>query len=163
MKKIIHFINSDNIYLEVIRWILFIPIAVKLAVLPSAPLNMFFDAADQYIEPDWIISSLRQFIISIFYSVLFFIGGLATSPKRQNPKNILLLLTILLSMFTGSGYYFVKNLQQFFDYLPTTIGIIMPIGFVWGMWKGLNPKLDKLDYRNLVNLLSFQDNSKELN
>ena len=90
MRQIINFINSDNIYLEAIRWIVFIPIAVKLAVLPSAPLNMFFDAADQYIDPDWIISSLRQFIISIFYSVLFFIGGLPISPKRQNPKNILL-------------------------------------------------------------------------
>ena len=163
MKKVIDFINSDNLYLEILRWILFIPIALKLAVLPSAPLNMFFDAADQYIEPDWIISSLRQFIISIFYSVLFFIGGLAFSPKRQNPKNILLLLTILVSMFTGIGYYFVRNVKDFFDYLPTTIGIIIPIGFVWGMWKGLNPKLDKLYYKNLGNLLSFKDISKASN
>ena len=163
MKKIIHFINSDNIYLEVIRWILLIPVAVKLAVLPSIPLEIFFKAADKYIAPDWITLWGRPFVISVFYSLFFFIGGLAIAPKRTNPKNILLLLTIFLSFFTGTGFYFVRNLTDLFDALPTLIGIIIPIGFVWGMGKDNNPKLEKFYYKNLVNILSFKNNSKESN
>ena len=138
--------------LEIIRWLIFIPTALGLSMLSKTVGNIIFNSIDNLIYFDSFSNIVRNILIGFSYSITFFLGGLATAPKKIKLKNILIILTMKLSFIIGSGFYIIRSIEDIIFVLPMTVALLVPIALVWGTWEINIPSIKFLYYKNLANI-----------
>ena len=138
--------------LEIILWLIFIPTAFFLAMLSKGFISIIFNSIDNLIYFNSFSNIVRNILIGFSYSITFFLGGLATAPKKITLKNILIVLTMILSFIVGLGLYIFRSADDFFFFLPNTVALLLPIALVWGIWEINIPSIKFLYYKNLANI-----------
>jgi len=125
--------------LEFLRWIFFIPSAAAGGFLGFAAGILFAMISKIFNRDLRADNPLTLVVIGCAVAYCWFMAGMLTSPKSQDPKKILFALTVIIIIAVGVGwapliYQFNFNdllAGRYFSFIWGPIGVIGTTAWIW--------------------------------